>query len=236
MTTASTSPSVVSRVPERHGVAPARRTARAASRSSRVPGKVTTPIFAPARLRARRRQRPPRRSGEVQSSQASTTSTLTTSSITGLDSRVSAASRAWARIVLGHLAVDGQFETLALADRAKAGEAQAGECTHDGLPLRVQNLGLGHDVDNDPGHPVTPVRERWVRAQRSGAVSRRSAAVLHGLRTPNGTTVERALRELACPFYRPQRVTPYSRAAGSGRRSWRSGDARLWRRRWAAAQ
>ena len=59
----------------------------------------------------------------------------------------------------GHLAVDRQFETLALADRAEAGEAQPGESANNRLPLRVQNLGLGHDVNNDPGHPATPVRE-----------------------------------------------------------------------------
>ena len=104
--------------------------------------------------------------GEFSHHQASTTSTLTTSSMTGLDSRVSAAVAGLGQDLLGHLAVDREFEPLALADSAERGEAQPGQCTDDGLALRVENLGLGHDVDNDPGHPATPVRERWVRAQR----------------------------------------------------------------------
>src|SRR5688572_15158860 len=171
MMTASTSPSEVSACHSETGVPPASWTARAASRSSSVPGKVMTPIFAPASLRA-----------PGASAATATASPIRGSSVISglddlnvddvLDHRVGQQGLGGfpglGQDVFGHLAVDGQFETLALADSAKAGETQTGECSHDGLPLRVQNLGLGHDVDNDPGHPVTPVREHWVRAQRSG--------------------------------------------------------------------
>ena len=155
------------------GVAPARRTARAASRSSRVPGKVTTPIFAPASWGcAATATASPIRGSSVMSG----LDDLDVDDV--LDDRVGQQGLrgvpGLGQDLLGHLAVDGQFEALALADSAESGEAQAGQRTHDGLPLRVENLGLGHDVDNDPGHPATPVREHWVRAQRSGAVSRRS--------------------------------------------------------------
>ena len=66
-----------------NGSAPARRTARAASTSSRVPGKVMTPM---------------RAEGDSLTAQASSSAvTETTSSMIGLDRRVSAASRAAAR-------------------------------------------------------------------------------------------------------------------------------------------
>src|SRR5919112_491539 len=173
MTTASTSPSSVSPCQSPTAVPPARRTARAASRSSRVPGEVTTPIRAPARRgSAATAIASPIRGSSVMSG----LDDLDVNDV--FDHRVGQEGlcgiACLGQDVLGHLAVDRQFETLALADRAEAGEAQPGESADDRLPLRVQNLGFGHDVNNDPGHPVTPVRELWVRAQRSGAVSRRT--------------------------------------------------------------
>src|SRR4029453_683184 len=158
MMTASTSPSSVSACQSGTAVAPASRTARAASRSSRVPGKVTTPILAPAkRGSAATATASPIRGIDV----ISGLDDLDVDNI--LDHRVGQEGlcglTGLGQDSVGHLAVNRQFETLALTDWAEAVEAAAGQCPHDGFPLGVQNLGLGHDVNDDPGHPVTPVRE-----------------------------------------------------------------------------
>ena len=47
---------------------------------------------------------------------------------------------------------DLELEALALADVGDAAEAEAGQCTEHRLALRVEDLGLGHDVDDDSGH------------------------------------------------------------------------------------
>src|SRR5882757_2047215 len=56
--------------------------------------------------------------------------------------------------------VDLQLETLALADFGDPGETQAGQGIGYRLSLRVEDLGLGHDVDDDTGHGRTPRTEK----------------------------------------------------------------------------
>ena len=51
-----------------------------------------------------------------------------------------------------YLAVHGQLETLADPDAREAVDTEPREGSGDGLPLRVEQLGLGHDVDDDGGH------------------------------------------------------------------------------------
>src|SRR5690349_16746850 len=158
MTTASTSPSPVSPCQSSTAVAPARRTARAASRSSRVPGKVTTPIRAPARRgSAATAVASPIRGSSV----ISGLDDLNVDDVLdhGVGQEGFGGVACLGQDLLRHLAVHGQFEALALADRAEAGEAEAGKSADNRLSLGVKNLGLGHDVNNDPGHPATPVRE-----------------------------------------------------------------------------
>jgi hypothetical protein len=58
--------------------------------------------------------------------------------------------------LLGDLAVEGELESLALTDVAHALEPQARQRTEHGLALRVEDLGLGHDVDDDTGHGELP--------------------------------------------------------------------------------
>jgi hypothetical protein len=41
---------------------------------------------------------------------------------------------------------------LALTDIGDPGEPEAGQRARDRLALRVEDLGLGHDVDDDSGH------------------------------------------------------------------------------------
>ena len=60
--------------------------------------------------------------------------------------------RASARTSSVDLALDGELEALADADGGEVLDAQAREGAGDGLSLRVQQLGLGHDVDDDGGH------------------------------------------------------------------------------------
>ncbi len=73
-------------------------------------------------------------------------------SITGLESSVSAIFSTSASTVVGDLAVDLELEALALADVGHTLEAQAGQGAEHGLALGVEDLGLGHDVDDDTGH------------------------------------------------------------------------------------
>ncbi len=70
------------------------------------------------------------------------------SSITGLDSSVSAIWRTSLEHLVGQLAVDLELEPLALADVGDAGETEPGQGAEDGLALGVEDLGLGHDVDD----------------------------------------------------------------------------------------
>ena len=78
------------------------------------------------------------------------------SSITGLDSSFSAISCTSAQPLVGELAVDLELEALALADVADPGEAEPGQRAVHGLALRVEDLGLEHDVDDDTGHGTAP--------------------------------------------------------------------------------
>jgi hypothetical protein len=48
--------------------------------------------------------------------------------------------------------VDLELEVLALPDAADTGNAEPAERAQDRLTLRVENLGLEYDVDNDTGH------------------------------------------------------------------------------------
>jgi hypothetical protein len=48
--------------------------------------------------------------------------------------------------------IDLYLEALALADRANIGEPKPVARTHDRLTLRVADLGLEHDVDDNLGH------------------------------------------------------------------------------------
>ena len=82
---------------------------------------------------------------------ASSTRTVK-SSITGLESSVSAILSHLGEHVVGDLAVDLELEALALADVGHAREAEPGQGAEHGLALRVEDLGLGHDVDDDSGH------------------------------------------------------------------------------------
>ena len=75
--------------------------------------------------------------------------------------------------LVGELAVDLELEPLALADVGHAVEAEPGQRAEDGLALRVEDLGLGHDVDDDAGHGLARSRS----PQRHAGVAR--AAVDH---------------------------------------------------------
>jgi hypothetical protein len=48
--------------------------------------------------------------------------------------------------------VDGDLEALADAHARDGGLAEAVEGSGDGLALRVEKFGLGHDLDDDYGH------------------------------------------------------------------------------------
>ena len=78
--------------------------------------------------------------------------TLTTSSITGFDSSFSAASRGGGEVLVGHLAVDGEDEALALPHVGELLEAEPGKGPADGLTLGVEDLWLQHDVNDDVAH------------------------------------------------------------------------------------
>ena len=54
--------------------------------------------------------------------------------------------------LLGDLALHLELEALALADPGEALDLLVGERPDDRLALGVQDLRLGHDVDNDAGH------------------------------------------------------------------------------------
>src|SRR5699024_12281836 len=74
--------------------------------------------------------------------------------------------------LLGDLTVDVELETLALAHRGDPLEAQARQSGGDGLPLRVEDLRLRHDVDHDAWHGHSPGVEgaAGCRRSRAGAV------------------------------------------------------------------
>ena len=72
--------------------------------------------------------------------------------MTGLDSSVSAISCTSASAVVGQVAVDLELEPLALADVGDAVEPEPRQRAVHGLALRVEDLRLGHDIDDDAGH------------------------------------------------------------------------------------
>jgi hypothetical protein len=93
-------------------------------------------------------------------------------------SRLPALARCGARIA-GMGGVNGvgnlHLEALALANGDNLGETEPVAGAGDSLPLRVMNLGLEHDVDNNLGHAAQRTRtlhltgreERRVLSQRS---------------------------------------------------------------------
>ena len=141
-------------------------------------------------------------------SQATASSTRTVkSSMTGLDSRVSAAPRIWASRSSVDLALDLELEPLALPDGGDAVEAEAGQRLRDGLALRVEDLGLEHDVDDDAGHPGTPASSagRYAAAYRPGETEADGARTTetvhrgtHGVPTIWRMTPRLSRRTLAC--------------------------------------
>ena len=54
--------------------------------------------------------------------------------------------------------VDLELETLALANIRYSGEPESGQGADNCLPLGIENLGLGHDIDNDTGHVLLLAR------------------------------------------------------------------------------
>lgn len=79
--------------------------------------------------------------------------------------------RAFRSVLAGNL----EFEPLALPDRDDFRESEPVTGSGDGLTLRVTDLGLEHDIDNDLGHRtqrtaeahLTGVQERRVLSQRN---------------------------------------------------------------------
>jgi hypothetical protein len=55
-------------------------------------------------------------------------------------------------VLVGDLTVDGEDEPLPLPDVGDPLETQPRQGTGDGLALRVEDLGLEHDVDDDASH------------------------------------------------------------------------------------
>ena len=93
-------------------------------------------------------------------------------SITGLDSSVSAIWRTSASTSSVTSPSKLELEPLALADVGDPGEAEAGQRALHRLALRVEDLGLGHDVDDDSGHGRLLVRAGvGLRVWASGAAS-----------------------------------------------------------------
>ena len=78
--------------------------------------------------------------------------TTSKSSITGFDSSFSARSWISREPRLGQLAVDLELEPLALAYVGDAAEPEPRKGTVHGLALRVEDLRLRHDADDDAGH------------------------------------------------------------------------------------
>ena len=87
--------------------------------------------------------------------------------------------------LVGDLAVHGQDEALALPHVGELVEPQPRQGAGDGLPLRVENLGLEHDVDDDVSHARCSSRGRGARpAGGSGACGQPS---LSARRSPSVT-------------------------------------------------
>ena len=82
------------------------------------------------------------------------------SSITGLASSVSAIRRTSASRSSVGLAVDLELEPLALADVGDAVEAEPRQRAEHGLALGVEDLALGHHVDDDRATAVPFGRRR----------------------------------------------------------------------------
>ena len=87
--------------------------------------------------------------------------------------------------LVGYLAVDGELEALPDPDTAEVRNTQTRECARHRLPLRVQQLGLGHDVDDDGGHQTAPDVAGRGRLQSTGP------GIPPGLRVDAGATTAR---------------------------------------------
>ena len=77
-------------------------------------------------------------------------------SMTGLESSVSRHLLDLGEHGVGDLTVDLELEPLALTDVGHTLEAQSRQRAEHGLALGVEDLGLGHDVDDDTGHGGAP--------------------------------------------------------------------------------
>ena len=109
------------------------------------------------------------------------------SSITGLDSSFSAISCELREPLLGDLAVHLELEALALADVADPLEAEPGQRTVHGLALRVEDLGLEHDVDDDTGHG-----DSWFARPEGRSAGGRVQSTRRGTQPPNVSPVSRS--------------------------------------------
>src|SRR5690606_1220605 len=100
--------------------------------------------------------------------------------------------------------LDLELEPLALADRRELGEAEARQRPDDGLALRVQDLGLGHDLDDDASHGGSLARVFG----RAGAPGSRPTS--RASRTPGATGRAGADGGIPRPVYRAR--APFSSA------------------------
>ena len=102
--------------------------------------------------------------------------------------------------------VDLELKSLALPDIRDAGVAEPTECADDGLPLRVQDLGLGHHAHHYPGH-----------ANSSSSAELGQFELVGRVNTPYTAEVGRAQR---CTDIRraPGRREPPATVAAGGRR------------------
>ena len=96
-------------------------------------------------------------------------------------------------VLVGHLAVDGEDEPLALPHVGELLEAEPGKRPVDGLTLGVEDLWLQHDVDDDVAHSGVS----WVQRGGAGVGKRRAVYPRpsggYAARSPPGRAV-RALR------------------------------------------
>ena len=156
--------------------------------------------------------------------------------MTGLESRVSAR-RGSGPAVLVDLALDLELEALALTDIGDAVEAEAGQRLHR-LALRVEDLGLEHDVDDDAGHGhscqlLGAVRLAAYWRRGLGPAARRPRPGHRSHRIPaRGRRTDRYPREPRCDGRRdspgntgaydramtPRLLPPYRRPGGARRR------------------
>ena len=59
----------------------------------------------------------------------------------------------------GHIALNGEFKALANAHILELSVAEPLKGASDGLALGVKQFGLGHDINDNRGHPGSPFLE-----------------------------------------------------------------------------